>query len=46
MKGLFSNSITYVVMTLVGFVISEVIIVSKAKKHPFITKAKKNDKED
>ena len=46
MKGLFSNPITYVVMTLVGFVISEVIIVSKSKKHPFIAKAKKNDKED
>lgn len=46
MKGLFSNPITYVVMTLVGFVISEVIIVRKSKKHPFIWKTKKNDKED
>ena len=46
MKGLFSNPITYVVITFVGFVISEVIIVIKAKKHPFITKTKKNDKED
>lgn len=44
MKGLFSNPITYVVMTLVGFVISEVIIVRKSKKHPFITRAKKNNK--
>ena len=50
MKGLFSNPITYVVITfvgfVVGFVITEVIIVIKAKKHPFITKTKKNDKED
>lgn len=30
MKLLFSKSITYVVMTLIGFVISGVIIVSKA----------------
>lgn len=46
MKGLFSKPITYVVITLIGFVISEVIIVNKSIKHPFITKAKKNDKED
>ena len=46
MKGLFSKPITYVVMTLIGFAISEVIIVSKSIKHPFITKAKKNGKED
>lgn len=46
MKGLFSNPITYVVMTFVGFVISEVIIVSKSKKHPFKKENQKNDKED
>lgn len=46
MKGLFSKPITYVVMTLIGFVFSGVIIVSKSIKHPFKMNAKKNDKED
>lgn len=46
MKGLFSKPMTYVVMTLIGFVISEIIIVREHFKHPFKMKAKKNDKED
>ena len=46
MKGLFSKPITYVIITLIGFAISEAIIVTEAIKHPFIIKTKKSDKED